>query len=56
MVDLQTTTGETRREDNADTSQDISSLGSLTGTLSGETKKSLQQQELPGLVKEEQRQ
>ena len=55
MVDLQTTTGEMRREDNAGTSQDIS-LGSLTGTLVGETKKSLQQQELSGLVKEEQRQ
>ena len=54
-ADLQTITGESRRKG---ASQDISSVGSLTGTLSGETnKKSLQeQQELPSLVEEEQRQ
>ena len=56
-MDLQTTTGESRREDNAGASQDISSLGSLTGTLSGESsKKTLQEQELPSLVEEKQRQ
>ena len=48
-VDLQTTSEEARREDNAGTSQEISSVGPLTGT-SGETIKSLQQQELPSLV------